>query len=1206
MLNHFNNICFFFSSSIGTIIHHTQASVVQSQPLPAATNPILNRVAPPQIRQSLHMSPAKSSLSHVVIQQRQIVPPTTQQKTTTPPNVVTNRTSSVVVPPTSKPNESDPKHVDSETTIASNTLITQLPQTTKQIVFETKLPSKIDIKEDKPSKCDTVQAVSPNSIKLTESSKPDELPAATTSVIKNILSKPEEIKVKEEVKESASLKEDSEYWSAKEVNIESVIKKVDALCKTDDEASVESKVIVKQETPKIETTEDTTEKTDAKSDVSKTDTKNPNKREKSGRNKKVQPVEIEQQKSPPTPVVVAPEVPSGVQTRRGVQTKPAVQTKRGRSNRNASPRSKPGASTTIGTETKPRNTISESDIYEFHEDSGEENVPAPSTEPTRTRALSISKPLPSTQPSSPNTPQVEPSKAQSVVVTTPTPTLTTAPTTTPAIVSIPAPTAAPAQAPAPAPEPETKPVQSPEVEKSSEPQDDNKEDMAALNSLRKSRRLIERDGSRNTVDDIIEDVVKNMSKEQSVITSSASTAQSQSTSTQAQPRRSTRSTTNQTAVKLTVNEKTDLRKSPRPTRNTKDIKTSEVESAAEEKVDETSRIESREDSHEEKRDNDSEATQSASESGETSRIEVTKPETKVVEEPKTHTVVVTKEAPPKEVEKKQSQPKSSDPTPSVSQTLIDPVTGELTVVQQSNEGQYVAVSSHSGEFVKQPSVLVTTRPIVEPTPTQTIVSKVSTAPVVTIVSKPVPISMPPSAPVQVPVSVPVSMPISMPTPVPVPTTATIHVPKTTVVITSKPIEPPTHTVPLSMSIEKTLAQSSPQPQIQIQPVVQPPPPPHHSLKAHVLSSQHVKVSQAPVISSTGTPVILSTSVPSVAHMPNVQPVIKSTSIIHSSVVQPNIPSHKYGGKESPATVIAQQPQYQPKIQVSVAQPLQPQSQPTLQQQQQPQVLPQPTIAHLPPAHKNTLIVNIPTSSPANVPAAHSPRHSPNIPAKITHAPASLAHEPQYSIHVPKHSVANIHQPPIMSQKPVVIHSNKMHMPPTSSNYTSVVQCSGKVIQTPPPPHHLTQSAQLVQMGPAPVPLQHISQPQPTKSTASHQISIQSTQPSPYVSNVPLQVRTATSKYESAPSPKYKQHILPPNISQMQSQSASITQQQQSVAKQTTFPPQSMPTSNQIRLHQASQIMTGAVASPPPKQPHLSSQPIVAGKNFAFFSSNNQI
>lgn len=1086
------------------------------------------------------------------------------------------------MPPISKSSEIEATHSDSETKVAPSSLVsTQMPQASKQIVFETKLqqkPEAIENKlpntvEQKPTQVEEYKSKgTPANLPKPNESRPEDATIGTMSVIKNILSKTEE-KSEEQGKNSSILKEDSEYWSAKEVNIESVIKTVDAMCTTDDEGNVDSKIDVKSEPPKSEIVDDVVEKDVAKVDATKTDAKVQPKREKGTRNKKAHSAELETQDSPPS-VAAAPEIQSGIQTRRGV-VKPPIQTKRLRNNRNVSPRSKGGATVLVGNENKPRNNNSESDIYEFHEDSGEESMAVQSNE-GRKRALSISKPShTSTQPSSPNAPQAETAKPQATVVS--------------------------------APEPEIKPVQSPEVEKVEkiiEPQDDTKEDATGLNNVRKSRRLIERDG-RSTVDDIIEDVVKNMSKEQSVITTSAAATaaaaaaasqQQQQQPSQTQPRRSTRNTTNQTAVKLTTNEKTELRKSPRPNRGAKDA------SATEEKNEESPQ---RSETQDGKRDNESDATQSASESGETARTEESpKSENAPIEEPKVQVVVketkiVAKETPSTEVEKR--KPTSREP---MSQTLIDPVTGEMTVVQQSNEDQYVPVSgSHGAEYVAKPSVLVTSRevrPIIEPT-TTSVVSKVSTTPVVTIVSKPAPTTVP--LPVSVTVSAPVSAPVSIPVSIPAQVTAPVHVQKSTVVITSKAVEPPSQGVPLSMSIEKTLAQpaihqhthiqqplpsqqqpsqqpqtmshSQPHQQIQIQP--------HHQLKAHVLGSQHVKVSQAPVISSVCTPVILSTSVPSVSHITNLQPVIKSTSIIQSNIVQPNIQSHKYG-KESATSVIAQQPQYQTKIQSSVA--------------QQPQPQPQP-ISHLSAAHKNTLIVNIPTSSPANAPpSAHSPRRSPNIPPKVTHTQASL-HESQYSIHVPKHSVANIHQSQMLAQKPVVIHSNTVHMPQVSTNYTSVVQSSSKVIQTPlPHQHHLPQPTPLVQMGPAqPIPLQHLSQVQPPKS--SHQISIQSTQPAPFVSSIPLQVRTSSS----ISSPKFKPHILPPNIAQIQSQPPSIGQQQ-SVAKQSTFPPQSMPPSNQIRLQQASQIMTGAVASPPPKQPHLvSQQPIVAGMH-SFFDAFN--
>lgn len=152
-----------------------------------------------------------------------------------------------------------------------------------------------------------------------------------------------------------------------------------------------------------------------------------------------------------------------------------------------------------------------------------------------------------------------------------------------------------------------------------------------------------------------------------------------------------------------------------------------------------------------------------------------------------------------------------------------------------------------------------------------------------------------------------------------------------------------------------------------------------------------------------------------------------------------------------------------------------------------------------------------------------------------------------------------------------------------------------------------------------IPMQHISQSQPPKSSASHQITIQSTQTAPqFVSSVPMQARTSSSKYETTSSSKFKQHIMPPNLPQIQTTHASIVQVQSAAAKQPSLHSQSLNNqisntiSNQIRLHQAaaSQIMTGAVASPPPKQPHLSSQqPIVAGKIFIsllLFRNSKQI
>lgn len=278
-------------------------------------------MATPQIRQSLHMSPSKSSLSHVVIQQRQIVPPTAQQK---PSSTNSNRTSSVVVPPISKSmdhcSEIEAKHSDSETKVApSNLVSTQMPQASKQIVFETKLQQKPEAIEDKPpniveQKPTQVEEYkskgTPANLPKPNESRSEDATISKMSVIKNILSKTEE-KDEEQGRNSSILKEDSEYWSAKEVNIESVIKTVDAMCTTDDEGNADLKIDVKPEPHKSEIVDDVVEKDAAKADATKTDAKVQPKREKGTRNKKAHSAELETQDSPPSVAAAPPNKHSG-------------------------------------------------------------------------------------------------------------------------------------------------------------------------------------------------------------------------------------------------------------------------------------------------------------------------------------------------------------------------------------------------------------------------------------------------------------------------------------------------------------------------------------------------------------------------------------------------------------------------------------------------------------------------------------------------------------------------------------------------------------------------------------------------------------------------------------------------------------------------------------------------------------------------------
>lgn len=1062
-------------------------------------NPLLNRAIAPQIRQPMHMSPAKSSLSHVVIQQRQIIPPVTPKSSVqqSVPTVMPNTSVAPSKPKETPVVESQPK--PSTVEVAPTSVInTQMPQIPKQIAFESKIPHQISIEMNKPTDIKPTELSKVNKQNVLEQKptdvkqeinvpsksieKIDEDGKPTPSVISSTpkTTKAEDVKpidTKSNIEiNSSTIKEDGEYWSAKEVNIESVIKKVDALCDTtEEETGVQSNSnIVKPAEIVVQKMEDDltcnnktakSEESEQKADT-KIDSKCPNKRDKTPRGKKVQQIETP---LPPTevqkPVTITTESPiSGVQTRRG-NTKTPVAPKRGRNNKNVSPKTAIPSNIMAGLETKPRNTNSESDIYEFHEDSGEESMINQTNEGTRSRTLSISKTH--HQPSSPNVPaQVEASKPQQIVVTQPPVIVTPGSDNKPAISVIPAPLN------------DLYDVEKPSIENADT--GDAKEDssMAALNNVRKSRRLIERDGSRSTVDDIIEDVVKNAqlsAKEPpTVITTSASAAIAPTPVVQvmpAQPRRSTRNTCNQATTKIQPTEKVDVRKSPRPNRNAKDRKTSECESSTDERIDEPLRAESgmldeKRDGHHVERGHESENVRNVAEPNEPNKSEVPK---QTIDQHADKLPLVNQsrivESSTKELAKKATE----------SRALIDPVTGELTVVQQSNEGQYLPIMgghSHSGhsnttaDSLVKPSVVVTTaqkeiRPTIEVA--ASIPPKITTAPIVTIVNKPI----------QAPAPSIVSHHAPKPT-----ATITSSVPTTTAaphnsyVITSKPVDPPPpqHSgIPISMSIEKTLAQSQSQVQIK-QSVQQSIPQPIPTTIVSQGTSSRTHPIKAHVQTNVPTSVILSNSVSTIS---NVQPVIKSTPVIQCRETQP--------------TVISQQ--YQPKIQVSVSQPSQ--------------------TVH----GKNTLTVNIPTSSPINLQPTHSPR---------------LPHESQYSIHVPKHSVTNLHQPQILSQTPVVIHSNKMHAPVTS-NYTSVVQAP-KIIQTP---SHLMQSqspqshqsisqsivhtnpSMMVQMQSQPIPMQHLPQSQSSKPGTPHQITIQQQQvPQPFAGNIQMQpVRSNSNKYK---------------------------------------------------------------------------------------------
>lgn len=369
-------------------------------------------------------------------------------------------------------------------------------------------------------------------------------------------------------------KEDSDYWSAKEVNIESVIKKVDALCDGegndgDDEAQQGNESINSDshDASKNESDwfDESTEGEGKKNFISADDhdesmetSENECTRSRRGRTKSRRGSR------------------GGVTTRRGGRNASAISHRRGG-------RSARGSKHHVEKNKLP------ADVYEFHDDSEEDNAGRPRL------ILTIKSPGPNV----------------------------TGPNSQPAT-----PVAAVKEVP-------------PE------------EFVSPAANTRKSRRLAERDGSRNTVDDVIEDVVRGSPVNKGLISGNAGNVHATRRSTR--HNNIPRSTAQQPIMPLT-----ELRKSPRSSRKA---------------VRRTS--ENNDDSGEEKMKEITSTPQEAPSKEETKLVQSENPKT---EEP-AQTVIP---APLKTV--------SHEPM-----ALIDPVTGMLIPMRESEEGQYIPVSTTSGQ-----------------------------------------------------------------------------------------------------------------------------------------------------------------------------------------------------------------------------------------------------------------------------------------------------------------------------------------------------------------------------------------------------------------------------------------------------------------------------------------------------------------------------
>ncbi|XP_034950926.1 protein split ends isoform X2 [Chelonus insularis] len=370
-------------------------------------------------------------------------------------------------------------------------------------------------------------------------------------------------------------KEDSDYWSAKEVNIESVIKTVDALCDalfTGKEINYDEDEETSEDHHDTSKSEDWPDNESAEGDSKKDFSNNDDQDEG------VETCEVESTRS------------RRARSKKGRGGRGGVASRR--VNRTTTPGKRGGR--TARNNKQEKNKLP-ADVYEFHDDSEEDNAGRPRL------ILTIKSPGP-TVATGPNAQSTQPVAAVKEVSA--------------------------------------------------------EEFVSPAANTRKSKRLAEKDGSRTTVDDVIEDVVRGAANKGLLPGTHAT-------------RRSTRhNNATPKPVQQPINP-VEPRKSARGARKTT-RRTSETN----------------EDSGEEKSKDVTVGRESSTEEPETN-------ETPKVEEPKPTTH-------PQAIQK----PTSSALEP---MTLIDPVTGMLIPMRESEEGQYIPVSSASGQTQNIPRPIVETR-----------------------------------------------------------------------------------------------------------------------------------------------------------------------------------------------------------------------------------------------------------------------------------------------------------------------------------------------------------------------------------------------------------------------------------------------------------------------------------------------------------------
>lgn len=1130
-------------------------------------------------------------------------------------------------------------------------------------------------------------------------------------------------------------KEDSDYWSAKDTIIDSVIKKVDALC-SEDEITELGFEVNKEDWNKTDEKSKAVESAPApaESSISTTPAPEPPKAEEkkleqtpsAGTTPSAALVQPPVVVPPvPTPVPVSVPVPEPVKTpveedeaeessteatpptrggkrggRRGgrktsetVPTPPvktpappekvaevdtAVTPKRGGKTAakrgrgaarggaarggasNAQPTTVPGV--------KGKHQHTGSDVYEFHDDSGEE-VTGSDKQPadgSRPRLILTIKNQATTVPPTPPT-----STAPVVVTSAPViqPTMTTV-----GIISTPAAQLQPTTScPVPQPPLETQSIPAPATDAGSK-----EELMQPPGNTRKSRRLQEKDG-RTTVDDIIDDVIRNGPSPRVIPTPPVQMPPQQ---LQQQPQMIVQ----QFQTHQTINQMNQMMSPAQPQlaqmvpvelpgpvgrRNTRNNATTANEGrkparggrkGKDRKISETST-----DSNDERPMGVLRPNTVDSKADETSVAGTLSAMT-----PVTPSVPVTR---PNEMaslaDKSKEKPKSADevktelgPTPASSLTLIDPVTGELTMMQTGKGGQYVALPN-------------------APQPLKKVIAAAASVEMKTTTSSPTPPISASASPIPNRTPTPGSAPSPGMTRVPTPNTTVAPHPiqqmeaqKMSSVAMTKQSTPlpmssqnpnisaptvvvqPPHMPGGTVVIQHPLGQGMPQLPTVLQPG-QPGKP--HSLKTHVLSSQQIMTQQPQVgkpvhpPSSQGQPQIVYKSV-----MPQ-QPGSISGAI-HTTTGKQIHPSTNM--KLPPQTVSAQGvPQQagsqQIIIQNQMQQPHMTMNKHTIinkmgpQQQQQLQQG-HPSAIHHPPGSGN-LLINIPPNlhQMGNIPMSPRMPHQVVITSNKGQPGQMQTQQPPSPQVIHKQQQQQPGQPPQPNHpgqpgpQQIIIHSGKAppghHQLP--AGYTTVLQSGGKIIHQgpvqlgpgqPQQPGQLgKQQTQTIQISSAGgVPIHYQQQPIQSQATVVHKTvsAVHAGQPIKIQQHKIVGPAEAIAHMQSVHvgggKQVFQQTTIPagaklPLLQQQQQQQPPHNQPPVGMMKanhvvsgpsgapvmvggnqqqqQQVVPP---PSPSQLltiqqggkgALHQAPQILTGAVASPPLKQPHMQSQqPIVTG------------